>query len=66
MTKWPRRFAALALGAVLTVMVACSAADNSAGPTPPSELQVGSTPLSLADLHLLTCSAQPYAVCAPH
>lgn len=62
MTKWPRRFAALALGAVLTVMVACSAADNSAGPTPPSELQVGSTLLSVADLHLLTCSAQPYAV----
>ncbi len=62
MTKWPRRFAALALAAVLTVMVACSAADNSAGPTPPSELQVGSTLLSIRDLHLLTCSAQPYAV----
>lgn len=62
MTKWPRRFAALALGAVLAVMVACSAADDSAGPTPPSELQVGGTLLSLGDLHLLACSAQPYAV----
>ena len=62
MTKWPRRFAALALGAVLAVMVACSAADDSAGPTPPSELQVGGALLSLGDLHLLACSAQPYAV----
>ena len=61
MTKWPRRFAALALGAVLAVMVACSAADDSAGPTPPSELQVGGALLSLGDLHLLACSAQPYA-----
>ena len=61
MTKWPRRFAALALGAVLTVMVACSAADDRAGPTPPSELQVGGALLSLGDLHLLSCSAQPYA-----
>jgi hypothetical protein len=62
MTTWPRRFAALALGAVLAVMVACSAADDSAGPTPPSELQVGGALLSLGDLHLLACSAQPYAV----
>jgi hypothetical protein len=62
MTKWPRRFAALALGAVLAVMVACSAADDSAGPTPPSELQVGGALLSLGDLHLLACSAQSYAV----
>jgi len=62
MTKWPRRFAALALGAVLAVMIACSAADDSAGPTPPSELQVGGALLSLGDLHLLACSAQPYAV----
>jgi len=62
MTKWPRRFAALALGAVLAVTVACSAADDSAGPTPPSELQVGGALLSLGDLHLLACSAQPYAV----
>jgi hypothetical protein len=62
MTKWPRRFAALALGAMLAVMVACSAADDSAGPTPPSELQVGGALLSLGDLHLLACSAQPYAV----
>ena len=62
MTKWPRRFAALALGAVLAVMVACSAADDRAGPTPPSELQVGGALLSLGDLHLLACSAQPYAV----
>jgi len=61
MTKWPRRFAALALGAVLAVMVACSAADDRAGPTPPSELQVGGALLSLGDLHLLSCSAQPYA-----
>lgn len=62
MTKWPRRFAALALGAVLAVMVACSAADDSTGPTPPSELQVGGAFLSLGDLHLLSCSAQPYTV----
>ncbi|HVL18557.1 MAG TPA: hypothetical protein VM387_11190, partial [Gemmatimonadales bacterium] len=50
-----------ALGAVLAVMVACSAADDRAGPTPPSELQVGGALLSLGDLHLLSCSAQPYA-----
>ena len=62
MTTWPRRFAAIALGAVLSVVVACSAADDSAGPTPPSELQVGGALLSLGDLHLLACSAQPYAV----
>jgi hypothetical protein len=64
MTTWPRRFAALALGAVLSVVVACSAADDNVGPTPtpPSELQVESTLLSLRELQLLTCSAQPYAV----
>src|SRR4051812_19896638 len=62
MTTWPRKFAALALSAALLVVVACSAADDTAGPTPPSELQVGSALLSLADLHLLSCSAQPYAV----
>jgi hypothetical protein len=62
MTTWPRKFAALALSAALMVVVACSAADDTAGPTPPSELQVGSALLSLADLHLLSCSAQPYAV----
>jgi hypothetical protein len=63
MTTWPRRFAALALGAVLSVVVACSAADDSVGPTPtPTELQASTTLLSaLRDLHLLTCSAQPYA-----
>jgi hypothetical protein len=62
MTTWPRKLAALALSAALTVVVACSAADDSAGPTPPSELQVGGTLLSLADLHLLSCSAQSYVV----
>ena len=63
MTTWPRRFAALALGAVLSVVVACSAADDNVGPTPtPSGLQASTTLLSsLRDLHLLTCSAQPYA-----
>ena len=68
MTTWPRRFAALALGAVLSVVVACSAADDSVGPTPtptPTELQASTTLLSaLRDLHLLTCSAQPYAAIA--
>src|SRR4051795_301608 len=62
MTTWPRRFAALALSAVLMVVVACSIADDTTGPTPPSGLQAGGTLLSLADLHLLSCSAQPYAV----
>jgi hypothetical protein len=62
MTTWPRRFAALALSAALMVVVACSTADDNTGPTLPSELQAGGTLLSLADLHLLSCSAQPYAV----
>ncbi|MFL5515502.1 MAG: hypothetical protein ACJ8DJ_05050 [Gemmatimonadales bacterium] len=62
MTTWPRKFAALALSAALMVVVACSTADDNTGPTLPSELQAGGTLLSLADLHLLSCSAQPYAV----
>src|SRR3954468_7742965 len=62
MTTWPRRFAALALSAALMVVVACSTADDNTGPTLPSELQAGGPLLSLADLHLLSCSAQPYAV----
>ena len=62
MTKWPRKFAALALSAALMVVVACSVADDTAGPTSTSELQGQATLLSVADLHLLSCSAQPYAV----
>jgi hypothetical protein len=62
MTTWPRKFAALALSAALTVVVACSAADDSVGPSRPSAPPVEANLLSIADLHLLSCSAQPYAV----
>ena len=62
MTKWPRRFIALALTAALTVAVACSAPDDSMGPGPAPELQPSASLLSLRDLDLLSCSKQPYAV----
>jgi hypothetical protein len=63
MTKWPRRLAALALTAVLTVAVACSTADESLGPSQAPEIQPSASLLGgLRDLNLLSCSAQPYAV----
>jgi hypothetical protein len=63
MTKWPRRFAALALTAALTVAVACSAGDENLGPSAPAEIQPSTSLIgALLDLHLLSCSAQPYAV----
>jgi hypothetical protein len=63
MTKWPRKFVALALTAMLTVAVACSTADESLGPSQAPEIQPSASLLSLLeDLHLLSCSQQPYAV----
>ena len=62
MTKWLRRFVALALTAALTVAVACSA-DESLGPSQAPEIQPSGSLLStLRNLNLLSCSAQPYAV----
>jgi hypothetical protein len=66
MTKWPRGLTALALTAVLTVAAACSTVDDSLGPSAPaSPVQVEAS-ASLSDLvrslHLLSCTAQPYAV----
>jgi hypothetical protein len=63
MTKWPRRFIALAFTAALTVAVACSTADESLGPRQAMDSQPSASllqTLSLQDLHLLSCSAQPY------
>jgi hypothetical protein len=62
MTTWPRSFVALALTAALSVAVACSAADDSVGPSQSSEPQPTASLLSLKDLNLLVCSTQPYAV----
>ena len=66
MTKWPRGLAAIALTAVLTVAAACSTADDSLGPNAPAAPMQVQPATSLTDLvrtlHLLTCSAQPYAV----
>jgi hypothetical protein len=60
MTKWPRRFIALALTAALTVAVACSAPDDSMGPGQAPE--PSASLLSVKDLDLVSCSTQPYAV----
>jgi hypothetical protein len=63
MTKWPRRFVALALTAALTVAVACTTADENLGPSEAPAIQPSGTllaALSLGDLKLLSCSAQPY------
>jgi len=66
MTKWPRRFVALALTAALTVAVACTTADDNLGPSEAPPIQPSASLLggllSLNDLHLLACSAQPYAI----
>jgi hypothetical protein len=63
MTKWPRRFIALALATALTVAVACSAADDSMGPGETPQLQLsGSLVGSLRNLNLLSCSTQPSVV----
>ena len=66
MTKWPRGLTALAFTAVLTVAAACSTADDRLGPTVPAAPVQVEPSASLADLvrslHLLSCTAQPYAV----
>jgi hypothetical protein len=62
MTKWPRRFIALALTAALSVAVACSTADDNLGPSQAPELQPSASLVgSLLNVKLLACSAQPYA-----
>jgi hypothetical protein len=63
MTKWPRRFIALAVATALTVAVACSAPDQSMGPGQRPEPQPSTAVLDpLSSLNLLSCSTQPYAV----
>ncbi len=73
MTRWPRKTTALFLAAVLTVGVSCTGAD-SMGPSAPetpsmvdhsgeqSELILGDLLKAVQNLHLLSCSPQPYAV----
>ena len=73
MTRWPRRITALFLAAVLTAGVSCTS-DDSLGPSAPaspstmtaiegqqSDLLLGGVLNTLQDLHLLSCSPQPYA-----
>jgi hypothetical protein len=73
MTGWPRRMTALFLAAVLAAGVSCTS-DDSLGPSAPaspstmtamegqqSELLLGGILNTLQNLHLLSCSPQPYA-----
>lgn len=72
MTRWPRRMTALFLAAVLAAGVSCTS-DDSLGPSAPaapsgmtelegqrSELLLDGILNTLKDLHLLSCSPQPY------
>jgi hypothetical protein len=60
MTKWPRRFVALALTGALTVAVACSTAD-SLGPSQTPQIQPSRSLLStLRSIQLLSCTAQTH------
>ena len=74
MTRWPRRMTALFLAAVLAAGVSCTS-DDSLGPSAPGEpvrderSRTASSPScswrdllnTLQNLHLLSCSPQPYA-----
>ena len=73
MTGWPRRMTALFLAAVLAAGVSCTS-DDSLGPSTPaspstmtamegqqSDLLLGGILNTLQNLHLLSCSPQPYA-----
>jgi hypothetical protein len=72
MTRWPRRMTALFLAAVLAAGVSCTS-DDSLGPSAPaapstmaatdgqqSELLLGGLLDVIQNLHLLSCSPQPY------
>jgi len=73
MSGWPRRMTAFLLAAVLAAGVSCTSSD-SLGPSEPSaptapagmagteqeSLLLGGLLTSLKDLHLLSCSTQPY------
>jgi hypothetical protein len=59
MSSWTRRFAAVLMGAVLAAAVGCS----SDGPTAPVVAAPSASIVDLLkNLHLLSCSTQPYAV----
>jgi len=59
MSSWTRRFAAVMMGVVLAAAVGCT----SEGPTAPVvEAPSASIVDLLRNLHLLSCSTQPYAV----
>lgn len=73
MTRWPRKMTVLFLAAVLAAGVSCTS-DDSMGPSAPSnessmgqmdgqqsELILGGLLDGLKNLHLLSCSPQPYA-----
>jgi len=72
MTGWPRRMSAFFLAVVLLAGVSCTS-DESLGPSAPeapltmvqadtqqSDLLLGGLLTALKDLHLLSCSPQPY------
>ena len=64
MWKWTRKASALLLGfVVLAVGVACTS-EESLGPSSeqPAESLTGTLTSALSNLHLLSCSTQPYAV----
>ena len=72
MTRWPRRATVLLLFAALTAAMSCTSGDSFAPTSPASEpvlapaadRQVGNLlgdlARALGDLHLLSCSPQPY------
>jgi hypothetical protein len=71
MTRWPRKITALFLAAVLAAGVSCTS-DDSLGPSAPaapstmsqtdgqSDLLLGGLLNTIKNLHLLSCSPQPY------
>jgi hypothetical protein len=59
MSSWTRRFAAVLMGAVLAAAVGCSSDGSTA---PMVEAPSASIVDLLKNLHLLSCSTQPYAV----
>ena len=73
MTRWPRRMTALFLAAVLAAGVSCTSDDSlgpsaPAGPSAMTEMESQQSGLlldgltnALLNLHLLSCSPQPYA-----
>ncbi len=60
MSSWTRRFVAAMMGVALAAAVGCSSEDSPTGPV--AEAPSASIVDLLRNLHLLSCSTQPYAV----